>query len=283
MLKEILELLSIRSGGTYVDSTVGLGGHASEILKSLGPDGKLIGIDRDDDALRMAKERLGNGRVILRKGRFSDLRNIVSSLERSGVDGVLFDFGVSMMQFRDMERGFSFNSDASLDMRMDRSQQLNAGDIVNTYPEKELERILREYGEEGHAKRIARAISIQRAKRRIGTCRELADIVGAVCRRKGRLHPATKTFQALRIAVNDELDEIRAGLEASLEILRKGGRLCAISYHSLEDRVVKNFIRDAAERGLAAAVTKKPIVPSYDERRNNPSARSARLRGAEKL
>ncbi len=282
MVKETLELLSIRSGGTYVDATVGLGGHAAEILKSLGPDGKLIGVDRDDEALKMAKERLGDGRVILRKGRFSDLKNILLSEDGGEVDGVFFDFGVSMMQFKDMGRGFSFNSDAALDMRMDRSQKLRAEDIVNCYPEKELERILLEYGEEGHAKKIAKAITMHRIKKRIHSCRELADIVSAAYRRKGRFHPATKTFQALRIAVNNELDEIHAGLEASLEILKKGGRLCAISYHSLEDRVVKNFIRDAARKDLVVAVTKKPLVPSYEERKSNPSARSARLRGAEK-
>ncbi len=283
MVKEALELLGIRSGGTYVDATVGLGGHAAEILKSLGPDGRLIGVDRDDEALKMAKERLGDGRVILRKGRFSDLKNILLSVGGVEVDGVLFDFGVSMMQFKDMDRGFSFNSDAALDMRMDRSQQLRAEDIVNSYREKELERILLEYGEEGHAKKIAKAIIMHRTKKRIRSCRELADIVSDVYRRKGRFHPATKTFQALRIAVNNELDEIHAGLKASLEILKKGGRLCAISYHSLEDRVVKKFIRDAVKRDLVAAVTKKPLVPSYDERKSNPSARSARLRGAEKL
>lgn len=278
-----MELLSIHSGGTYVDATVGLGGHAGEILKSLGPDGKLIGIDRDDEALKMAKEKLGNDRVILRKARFSSLKEILPSAHAGEVDGVLFDFGVSMMQFKDMDRGFSFNSDEALDMRMDKSQYLTAEDIVNTYTEKELERILLEYGEEYYAKKIVRAITIYRAKRRIHSCRELADIVSAVSRRKGRHHPATKTFQALRIAVNDELNEIHGGLEASVGVLKRGGRLCAISYHSLEDRVVKNFIKSAAEKGLVMAITKKPLVPSYEERRSNPPARSAKLRGAEKL
>jgi 16S rRNA (cytosine1402-N4)-methyltransferase len=283
MVREVLELLGIRPEGTYVDATVGLGGHAVEILKAIGPDGKLIGIDRDDEALKAAKERLGNDRVILRKGRFSDLGSLLPSANAGEVDGVLFDFGVSMMQFKDMGRGFSFNSDDALDMRMDKAQQLKAEDIVNTYPEKELERVLREYGEEGFAKKIAKAITAYRRKKRIHSCRELADIVSAVCRRKGRHHPATKTFQALRIAVNDELNEIRGVLEASMGVLRQGGRLCAISYHSLEDRVVKNYIRTAAAEGLVTAITKRPMVPSYEEKRSNPSARSAKLRSAEKL
>lgn len=283
MVKETLELLSVRPGGTYVDATVGLGGHAGEILKAMGPAGKLVGIDRDDDALKIARERLGNDRVILKKGRFSDMKNIIGSAGETEVDGVLLDFGLSMMQLKDMERGFSFSSEEALDMRMDRSQQLTAGHIVNTYPEKELERILREYGEEHNARKIAKAIVAHRSGKRIHTCRELADVVSAACRRQGRHHPATKTFQALRIAVNDELNEIHGGLESSLGILKSGGRLCAISYHSLEDRVVKNFIRDAAGKGLMKAITKKPMVPSYDEKRRNPSARSAKLRGAEKV
>ncbi|HWR59671.1 MAG TPA: 16S rRNA (cytosine(1402)-N(4))-methyltransferase RsmH [Thermodesulfovibrionales bacterium] len=283
MVREVLELLSIRPGGTYVDATVGLGGHAAEILKAVGPDGRLIGIDRDDEALKKAGEILSNDRVVLRKGRFSDLESILLSAHAGEVNGVLFDFGVSMMQFKDMGRGFSFNSDEALDMRMDKSQPLTAEYIVNTYPEKELERILREYGEEGYARKIAKAITMYRMKNRIHNCRELADVVSAVCRRKGRHHPATKTFQALRIAVNDELNEIMGGLEASMGVLKRGGRLCAISYHSLEDRVVKNYIRTAAGKGLVTAITKKPLVPSYEERKNNPSARSAKLRSAEKL
>lgn len=282
MVMEVAELLNIRSGGTYVDATIGLGGHAGEILKCLGSEGRLIGIDRDEEALRGAKERLNDDRVILKKGRFSKMKEILQSANIGTVDGILFDFGVSMMQFKDLGRGFSFSSDETLDMRMDRSQQLNAEEIVNTYPERELERILREYGEEAFAKKIARVLCMRRGMRRIRTCRELADVVSSAYGRKTRHHPATKTFQALRIAVNDEIAEIREGLDAAATMLRKEGRLCAISYHSLEDRVVKNFIRDASRRGLVSVITKKPLIPSLEERKKNPSSRSAKLRGAEK-
>lgn len=283
MVREVMGVLEPRPGGIYVDATVGLGGHAEAILSLLGPEGRLVGIDRDDEALRMAKERLGDGRVILRKGNFSGMEEIIKGLGISEVDGVLFDFGVSMMQFKDMGRGFSFSSDEPLDMRMDRSQELTAEHIVNTYPEEEMIRILREYGEERFAKKIARTIVEYRAKKRIVSCNELAGIVKAVSGRRGRVHPATKTFQALRIAVNDEMNEIEKGLKASLSLLRGGGRLCAISYHSLEDRAVKNFIRNSERQGLARAITKKPLTPSAEEIRKNPSARSAKLRGAERL
>ncbi len=276
-------MLDVQPRGTYVDATVGLGGHAREILKTLGPEGRLVGVDRDEEALRIAEEKLDDARVVLRKGSFSGLEDTLLSAGAREPDGILFDFGVSMMQLRDMRRGFSFSSDEVLDMRMDKSQPLTAEAIVNTYPEAELEKILLEYGEEPFARKISRAIAACRAGKRIRTCRELAEIVSSVCRRRGRHHPATKTFQALRIAVNDELNEIKAGLNAAQTLLRKGGRLCAISYHSLEDRIVKNFIRDAAKEGTLAALTKKPLTPSYEERRVNPSSRSAKLRGAEKL
>ena len=269
-------------GGTYVDATVGLGGHAEEILKSLGPEGRLVGIDRDDEALKMAQARLRDSRVILTKGKFSDLKDVLRGEGIQAVRGILFDFGVSMMQFKEPGRGFSFSSDEPLDMRMDRAQPLKAEDIVSSYPEKELERILREYGEERRAAKIAMAITAHRAKKRITTCRGLAEIVSAVYRGRGRHHPATRTFQALRIAVNDEIGEIRKGLGAATGLLSSGGRLCAISYHSLEDREVKNFIRNADREGLVRTLTKKPLTPSRDEIRKNPSARSAKLRGAEK-
>lgn len=283
MVGEVMGVLEPWPGGIYVDATVGLGGHAEQILKLIGPEGKLIGIDRDDEALKMAKERLGDTRVVLLKGMFSDLHNILGGIGFHKADGILFDFGVSMMQFKDPGRGFSFSSDEPLDMRMDRSQGLKAEDVVNTYPEGELGKILRQYGEERLAPKIARAIKTYRAKKRITTCRELADIVSAVYRGRGRHHPATRTFQALRIEVNDEIREIQKGLDAAAAVLSKGGRLCAISYHSLEDREVKNFIRNADRQGLMRMLTKKPLTPSRDEMRRNPSARSAKLRGAERL
>ncbi|HAM51808.1 MAG TPA: 16S rRNA (cytosine(1402)-N(4))-methyltransferase [Nitrospiraceae bacterium] len=283
MVREVLEVLGIAPGGTYVDATVGLGGHAERILGLLNAEGRIIGIDRDEEALRMARERLTDRRVILKKGKFSEVKDIVGETGLHGVDGVFFDFGVSMMQFRAPGRGFSFHAEEPLDMRMNGTQRMKAEDIVNTYQESELERIFREYGEEKYAKRIAKAIGAHRMKKRVTMCTELAEIVSAVYRRRGRIHPATKTFQALRIAVNDEVAEIEKGLEGSMDVLRSGGRLCTISYHSLEDRTVKNFMRDAQKDGLVRIITKKPLSPSHDEVRSNPSSRSAKLRGAERL
>lgn len=286
MAKEVIEVLNPGLSGVYVDATVGLGGHAKEILRLIGPDGMLIGIDRDDEALKISAERLSDRRVVLQKGRFSDLGVLVTGLGIKEVDGVLFDFGVSMMQLKDHGRGFSFNSEEPLDMRMDMHQRLKAEDVVNDYAENEIERILREYGEEHFARKIAKAIVNSRTKGRISTCVELSGIVKAAYRGRAshaKRHPATKTFQALRIAVNDEINQIHKGLSGAAGILKSGGRLCAISYHSLEDRVVKNFIRDSAREGVMRIITKKPMVPSHDEIRANPAARSAKLRGAEKL
>jgi len=283
MVREVVEMLNIRPGGTYVDATVGLGGHAEEILKLLGSEGKFFGMDRDDEALIMARQRLGNHRVVLKKGTFSGLKGVMMSLGVHEVDGILFDFGVSMMQFKDPERGFSFSTGEPLDMRMDRSQEMTAEEIVNDYPQTELEKILREYGEERFARKIARTIIAARTRTRIRTCSELAGIVRAVSGGGGRHHPATRTFQALRIAVNDEIREIDLGLKSSVGLLRSGGRLCAISYHSLEDRLVKHMIRDSAREGVLRAITKKPLTPSREEVMNNPSARSAKMRCAERL
>lgn len=286
MAREVVEVLNPGLKGVYVDATVGLGGHAEEILKLIGPEGKLIGIDRDDEALRTAGERLSDKRVVLIKGSFSNLGDLLVGIGINEADGILFDFGVSMMQLKDYGRGFSFNSEDPLDMRMDGSQELKAGDIVNTYPESELERILREYGEERLAKKIAKAIVMHRTKNKIGTCIELSEVVRGIYKRRSshlRHHPATKTFQALRIAVNDEINEIHKGLSASVRMLKSGGRLCAISYHSLEDRVVKHFLKDASKEGLVRIITKKPLCPSHEEARTNPSSRSAKLRGAEKI
>lgn len=281
MLREVIMLLKPESGGIYVDATIGLGGHTEEILRHIG-NGRVIGIDRDEEALNLAMNRLADDRVILKKGRFSDIGMLLSETGISGVDGILFDLGLSMLHLKDVERGFSFLSEELLDMRMDKSQGLTAGDIVNKYSEKDIDKILWEYGEERLSRKIAKAIVNHRAKKKIGTCAELSNIVCSVYRGRGKLHPATKTFQALRIAVNDELNELRKGLNAASGILKRGGRLCVISYHSLEDRIVKNFIRDNQKQGVFNVITKKPLTPSYEEIRLNPSARSAKLRGAEK-
>ncbi len=283
MLREVISLLSPREGGTFIDATVGLGGHSEEILKMIGRDGRVIGIDRDEEALRRTGARLCDNRLILRRGGFSGMQDIARSTGVDKADGILFDLGVSMMQLKDRSRGFSFSSEERLDMRMDVSQKLSAWDVINSYPEKELVRILKEYGEEYKAARIARAIEAQRKSKTIDTCLELADIVARSVGRRGRIHPATKTFQALRIEVNREIGELKDGLDASLSLLKTGGRLCVISYHSLEDRVVKNFMRDNARGQKLSLLVKKPIVPDIREVRGNPSARSAKLRGAERL
>lgn len=282
LVGETVEMLQVKEDGTYLDATVGLGGHGAAILERLGPSGRLIGIDRDDEALAAARERLGNHRVQLAKASFSVLGDVLDGFAVASLDGALFDLGVSMLQLKRHERGFSFLSEERLDMRMDTSQDLDARQVVNRYPERELERILREYGEETAARRIARAIVERRKTSPITTGAELAEIVQGVYGGRGKTHPATKTFQAVRIEVNKELDELRAGLAAALEALAPGGRLCVISYHSLEDRIVKNMLRDSAREGRVRLLTKKPVGPGRDEMRANPSSRSAKLRGVEK-
>jgi 16S rRNA (cytosine1402-N4)-methyltransferase len=283
MGREMIEIISPVEGGIYVDATVGLGGHSEMILGKIGQSGKVVGIDRDDNALARTAERLADSRLILQKGSFSDMESILHSQGIDAADGVLLDLGVSMMQLKDPDRGFSFNSSERLDMRMDSSQELSAWDVVNEYSEKELVRILKEYGEEYRAVKIVRSIIHGRNNKSIDTCKELAEIISGAIGRTGKVHPATKTFQALRIEVNKELDELKKGLEASLRILKKGGRLCVISYHSLEDRVAKHFIKERAQADIVKQLLKKPLVPAIDEIRANPSSRSAKLRGAEKL
>ena len=282
MLREVVMLLKPVLGGVYVDATVGLGGHAEEILKHIG-NGRLLGIDRDEEALDMAMKRIPDNRLTLKKGKFSDISRLAAEAGISKADGILLDLGTSMFHLKTAERGFSFLSGEPLDMRMDREQEITAAYIVNKYPEKEIIRILWEYGEEKLSRKIARAVIDYRAEKKIDTCAELSDIVYRAYRQRGKHHPATKTFQALRIAVNDELNELRKGLNEAAGILKSGGRLCVISYHSLEDRIVKNFIRDGHKQGGLMMLTKKPMAPSDEEVRFNPSARSAKLRGAEKI
>ncbi|MDI6800472.1 MAG: 16S rRNA (cytosine(1402)-N(4))-methyltransferase RsmH [Thermodesulfovibrionales bacterium] len=283
LTREILEMLDVKANGTYVDATVGLGGHSADILSRIDR-GRLVGIDRDMNALKYARQRLGNNnRVSLAKGSFSQMKEILSSLNIKEVDGVLFDLGVSMLQLKELSRGFSFFSDERLDMRMDTEQGLTAWDIVNKYSESEIEEILREYGEEPFAKRIAKKIVNERKKASINTCAELAEIIAEVCRKRGKTHPATRTFQALRIKVNEELNELNKGLNEALSLLKEGGRLCVVSYHSLEDRIVKHFMREGSRGGCLKILTKKPLTPSLDEIRTNPSSRSAKLRGAMKI
>jgi 16S rRNA (cytosine1402-N4)-methyltransferase len=283
MHREAIEMLNPVQNGVYVDATIGLGGHSEELLKMIGTGGRLIGIDRDDEALQIAERRLSDRRAILKKGSFSEMETLIHTEGINEVDGILFDLGVSTLQLKNPGRGFSFFSEERLDMRMDRNQKVSAWDIVNSYPEKDLDRILKEFGEERLSRKIARAINRRRSKKTVDTCAELSKIVEVVYGRRGKIHPATRTFQALRIAVNREIEQLGEGMTASVGLLRKGGRICVISYHSLEDRVVKHFMREGSKQGWLRIITKKPKTPSTEEIRANPSSRSAKLRAAEKI
>jgi 16S rRNA (cytosine1402-N4)-methyltransferase len=283
MLEEVIEVLNPKIGGIYVDATIGVGGHSECILDLIGPEGKLIGIDKDSESLRITGKRLSGKSVVLKKGNFSEMENMIFQEEIQQVHGILFDLGISMHQLKSFERGFSFLSHERLDMRMDQSHDLSAWDIVNAYPEKLLEKIFREYGEEHWSKKIAKSIVKARQTAPINTCAELTKLIEQIYMRKGRTHPATKIFQALRIEVNNELEQLRAGLNTSLRLLKMGGRLCVISYHSLEDRIVKRFMMENTKHSLLRIITKKPQTPSAEELMINKSSRSAKLRAAEKV
>jgi 16S rRNA (cytosine1402-N4)-methyltransferase len=279
-----------KPGGTYLDCTVGQGGHAELILERSGPDGELIGIDRDPAAIAVTGARLARfaSRMRLVRGNFSALKEHLRSVGVSEVDGVIFDLGVSSAQLDRPERGMSFLADGPLDMRMDPSGGRTAAELVGQLPERALADLIYRYGEERYSRRIARAIVQARTSHPLRTTSDLVSVIkGAVpaAYRHGRIHCATRTFQALRIAVNQELDVIEGALRDAAAVLAPGGRLCVVSFHSLEDRIVKQTFR-ALSRGPEACVnvlTKKPQVPSEEECRENPRARSAKLRVAERL
>jgi 16S rRNA (cytosine1402-N4)-methyltransferase len=306
MPMEVVRFLGCGPGGIYVDGTLGGGGHTLEILKATAPDGRVIGIDRDGDAIASAARFLEPyaERVLILKENFKEIKTVLARNNTRGidrVDGIVLDLGVSSYQLEMPNRGFSFRFDARLDMRMDRTQELTAYELVNGLAPSELERILRAYGEERRARRIARAIERARAQKPVETTGELARIVlEAVPTRPGptRVHPATKVFQALRIAVNDELENLKVGISEGLETLRRGGRMVVISFHSLEDRIVKHSFRDLSTGcvcppriprcvcGLKPSVrllTRRAVTPTPREIKTNPRARSARLRAVEKL
>lgn len=287
MLKEAVEGLQARPGGRFIDCTIGLGGHASAILEKISPQGRLLGIDADPEAIRVVQAKLRDygEAVILVNDNFVNLGVICSKLGFYPVDGILFDLGLSSLQLDTAERGFSFQNEGPLDMRFDTRQELTASDIVNTFSEQELARILREYGEETFGWHIARRIV---RKRPITSTLQLAQIVEqALSGRRGRIHPATRTFMALRIAVNSELENLKLALEQTVKLLRFQGRLVVISYHSLEDRIVKEFMqREASSREQAPAlklISRKVIKPSPLEIESNRRSRSAKLRIAERL
>jgi 16S rRNA (cytosine1402-N4)-methyltransferase len=303
LLREVIASLACKAGGVYVDGTVGGAGHAVEILEESAPNGLLIGIDADEDALHEAEQRLNpfRDRVTLARGNFADIGNILLSLNIYHVDGILLDLGVSSHQLDAAERGFSFSKEALLDMRMDFRQQTSAYTLVNNLPESSLGKIIREYGEDPMVRRIARAIVAARKLKKIETTTELANIILSVNPKKmhgQRLHPATKTFQALRIAVNNELSNLQSALTEGIERLHKGGRFSVISYHSLEDRMVKTSFRsyesacicphdmpvcNCQRQAQARIVYRRPVTPSAAEIAANPRARSAKLRTTERI
>jgi 16S rRNA (cytosine1402-N4)-methyltransferase len=288
LLEEALEYLNVRPGGVYADATLGLAGHSSEIAKRLGGKGRLICFDRDPQAMEAAKARLDEVKVELG----SEMPEVVfvpkafseakAEIEPGSLDGLLADFGVSSLQLDEAHRGFSFRSDGPLDMRMDTRSGETAEQVVNQEDENELADLIYEFGEERRSRRIARAIVRARP---ITTTAELAQIVSAAApSMKGdKIHPATRTFQALRIRVNDELGEIRTLLESAPSLLKQGGRLVLISFHSLEDRLVKDAFREASRNKVFEVLTKKPVVAGEEEERRNPRSRSAKMRAAQKV
>lgn len=303
LLNECMESLAIRPDGVYVDGTLGGGGHSSNILMRLGEHGRLIGIDRDGDAIAAATARLnGDRRFTALRGNFHDVRALLGAIGIERIDGMLLDLGVSSYQLDEGSRGFSYHADAPLDMRMDRSQAISARTIVNEYSQQELARVIRDWGEENWAVQIARVICDRRKAHPIETTGELVDVIDAAIpakvRRRDGSHPARRTFQALRIEVNDELAPLRAALEDAAGMLNPGGRLCVIAFHSLEDRIVKQTFRTlqnpcvcppsfpvcvCGRKPLGRQLTGKPITAGAEELERNPRSRSATLRVFERM
>jgi len=293
LLQEAIDFLAVRRGGTYIDATVGLGGHSCEIAKRLGAPGHLIGLDKDPAALEIARRKLQGSAgvspatadwptITLLHRSFAE---IAKGVQAATVDGIMADIGVSSLQLEDAARGFSFQADGPLDMRMDPHSERTAEQVVNHLDERQLADVIYEFGEERRSRRIARAICRSRP---IQTTAHLADVISAAARpmnsAERRIHPATRTFQALRIFVNRELDDLRALLEAAPRILKPGGRMVVISFHSLEDRVVKDAFRgNEIKDKYFRVLTKKPVVASEEESDRNPRARSAKLRAAERV
>jgi len=298
LLNEVIAGLQPQRGGYFVDCTVGLGGHAAAILETIPTSGRLLGIDADPEAIKLSQDKLGDygEAVALVNDNFINLEAICKRYHFHPVDGILFDLGVSSLQLDTAERGFSFQLDAPLNMRFDPGQELTASDIVNSFSEQELAKLIEKYGEERHSRRIARYIVQNRP---IATTVELARlVVQASGGKRARIHPATRTFMALRIAVNSELQNLELALRQTVNLLRPGGRLTVISYHSLEDRIAKQFMRDAASNCLCPPgtpmcrcgheptlklISRKVIKPTSLETESNPRSRSAKLRVAERL
>ena len=298
LLNECMEGLSIKADGIYVDGTLGGGGHSFHIVQRLSDKGRLIGIDQDEDAIEAATKRLAQfkQRVTIVRDNYEHFQEILSTLSIPAVDGILLDLGVSSYQFDEADRGFSYRFDAPLDMRMDKRQDFTAKDLINSYSEAELYHIIRDYGEDKFAKNIAKHIVLERSKKPIETTFELSEVISHAIPMKMRVqggHPAKKTFQAIRIALNRELEVLEESLDGMIKALKPGGRLCIITFHSLEDRIVKRAFRTAEDpcicpkdfpictcgrKSLGKVISKKAILPSDLEREENPRSKSAKLR-----
>lgn len=299
LLDETVDSLNVKSGGIYVDGTLGGGGHSYQILKRMNGKGRLIGIDQDEDAICAATERLREygDMVTIVRDNYCNIKNVLDNLGITGVDGIVLDLGVSSYQLDTSERGFSYMEDGPLDMRMDNRKNITAEDIVNDYSEMELFHIIRDYGEDKFAKNIAKHIVMERQKERITTTGQLADIVKAAIPMKVRAakggHPAKKTFQAIRIELNRELDVLKQSIDIMIDLLNDDGRLCIITFHSLEDRIVKNSFRKnenpctcppdfpvcvCGKKSKGKIITRKPVVPSAEELEENRRAKSSKLR-----
>ncbi len=288
MLKEAIEALNLKPGLTIVDATIGTAGHSLEIAGKIFPGGRLIGIDRDEDSLAIARENLkefGDGVSFIHSD-FRGIEGILNSLDLKKIDGIIMDLGISSYQLDSQDRGFSFRYDAPLDMRMDKTSYISAYDLVNNLTEKELSDILWRFGEERWHNRIARLLIRERERNPVATTGQLKDIVmkSIPYRFSGssRIHPVTRTFQALRIAVNRELEALKEVLDKLPYFLNNQARVCVISFHSLEDRIVKHNFRDMAKEGVYKIISKKPLEPSEDEAKDNPRSRSAKMRIAQK-
>jgi 16S rRNA (cytosine1402-N4)-methyltransferase len=285
VLKEkLITVLNLQRGDNLIDCTAGEGGHTFAIVEKIAPEGKVLAIDRDkrntDLIIKKAKELKMKDNVIAVNGNYSDLKKIIKKEEFESISGIVLDLGISNWHIESSGRGFSFQRNEPLDMRFNENDELTAWEIVNSWPPEEIKRILKEYGEEYLAEKIVKAIVERRKKEKINNSLELAQIIQGVVFKRTRINPATKTFQALRIAVNDELNNLYKVLPIALEVLKEGGKIAVISFHSIEDRIVKNFFKKMKAEGELEIETKKPITPDYHEIKNNPKSRSAKLRVA---
>ena len=287
MVKEVIEYLNLKPGQTIVDATIGLGGHAAEIISRILPRGRLIGIDRDQESLSVARNKLRDfdSSFDFVYANFMDIDHVLENYNLKKIDGILFDLGISSFQLDDSQRGFSFQSEGPLDMRLDRNSYISAYDLVNNLNEEEISAMLWNFGQERWHNRIARLLVQERQRHPIATTTELSDIVVKATPykyRHARIHPATRTFQAMRIAVNRELETLATALTKAIELLDRSARICVISFHSLEDRIVKVTFRQHAAKGVVNIITPKPLTATMTEMRENPSSRSAKFRVAEK-